>query len=178
MKTRKIRTAKRLNKSGLARFLRVSRTTITKYAAEPTAPQPDRQGRYDREEFRAFITREAPTVADRTDPEVQALRHEKLALEVGRLRREDAVRRGELIPISDLSDAVAAVMHEIDGTARRIFEEELPKKCAGKSAAEIRALNHEAMNRWAAAFKAAATKLETDHKPNKKPDEKPEAPHP
>ncbi len=160
MKSRRKRSAKRLNKSGLARFLRVSRTTITKYAGEPTAPKPDRQGRYDVAAFRTFITQEAPVLADRRNPAVAALKHEKLELEVAGLRREDALRRGEMVLVKDIMEWIEALPHTFDRALRKIFEERMPVACAGKTAPEIRVILSAALNAFADEVHAGNLQIE------------------
>jgi len=131
---------KRLTRNAIARALRISTSTVIGYMAKEGAPQPDEDNRYDPAAAIKWCGEQAKWALTGTSPNGSSLRDEKLQLEIAELKRQDAVRRGELFEKKDWDDEATRFVADVAAIHQRLLYHELPPKLVGKSEPEIREL--------------------------------------
>ncbi len=131
---------KRLTRSGVARILGISATTVIHYMAQDGAPEPDGHNRYEPAAAIKWCKEHSQWAIGGIDPAAKTLKAEKLELEIAELRRQDGLRKGELFERKEWDDEATAFVTDVEGTYRKLLFHELPSKLVGKSEPEVREL--------------------------------------
>lgn len=154
----------RLNRFAISKRLGMSASRVRYYMNLPDAPMPDAQMCYDLDEVRKFIDSKTTRFHKGLRPPGAVapidLKQEKLQLEIAKLKREEALRSGEVILVRDVLETIEQIIVEVEGIYKSKFEHELPSKYRGKTEVECRELNVKALQEAARTFREGKAKLE------------------
>jgi hypothetical protein len=134
-----------MSRSQIALRAGIDRETVTKYLAQPGAPQPNAKNLYEYHITVEWIRSMAPKLNAGSD-EMKAI---KLAM--AKMQREDFeidlnVKRGLYVEKKAIEPTIAAFMAQLTDDLRNKFEQELPGKYEAKSTVERAKINADAID--------------------------------
>lgn len=148
----------RLARTEIALRAGIDRETVTKYLRMPGAPAADHGGRYSYRDALAWIEKKAPRAMGGGE-NLGKLREQGLKLKNELASLDLAIRRSEFVEKRRIQPAVLAFCKQLTDDLRAKFEYELPGKYDGRSVAEKRQLNAEAIDWVLTRLKAGAAPI-------------------
>ena len=162
------------NKVRLAEILGVSRQTVYDWSKLPGCPGARSNGKYKVHEWIGFV--QDLNLKQQENPlgEKAKLEARKLKIFCDRTEWKFACERKEWTETRTIGEDLRRLVAETIALIRHEFESTLPRAAAGKTAAQIRALSAQAIDRIMTRIHAGAQAAEKKYPPPEEPDADPE----